>query len=898
MKESYFSELEPTLAGVLRVIPDLLFVTDEKGIFLDFNLFTTIPLALPREKIIGSSYKDLGFDRETLKRLDQARESANITGKVQKTEYSLEPVPGKKEYFVVRFVRIKPDRILSIVKDVTEEKQLTEKLNMLGQGITQSLDGVAVVDKNGQIIFSNLSWAKIHNWETSETLNANIGDFHSEKQMNEEVIPFNLKVKEFGSWTGEVGHIKKDGTAFPCLMTTTELKDSSGEVLGLIGIARDITEQKERENELERAKNKAQEASDKKSKFLASLSHEIRTPMNGIIGLSELLLENETSDDKKDYLGMILSSAKSLMNIINDILDVSRIEAGKENLVQVEFDPRQVITETLSTLSVESSRKSINIDHIISSTVSRRIISDPTRLAQIISNISINAVKYSKSGPVKVLVDTEHFNDQDILVINITDHGDGLSPQDLEKIWIPYERLSSSRNTNMTGSGLGLSIAKQLCELLGGSISVESEKNSGTTFTIKIPVKLPSEKQSSGYDSEQTLIKSAMILSKNKTLSDGLNEFLKTMKIHTISTDNPVEAVSLMENFSEQNSPEFVVIDTEIDSSTDYIFSQFLGNLNRYSKNSILFVIRAGNSEIRQVYQSLGYSNFLTAPVIFSHFMRIIKKAGTSKTFTQNALEKLPAFISGCNALVCEDNVVNQKLATVLLEKVGCKVDIASNGIEAVEKVEDKFYDIILMDVEMPTMDGLSATRHIRKYQNTHNYGEPVIIGLTAGAMPGDREKCLEAGMNIYIPKPLKVKDFYNTLISSLNSGNTPKKENKMHIGELLNLANLKERYGDDFELLSELINMFSEDYPDYINAIRTALSVGDFNSVRKNAHTLKGSISNFDATEATSLAFSIEKSASDQNVNELKQKLLRLEDEIRKMINAILLLIDEGWPI
>lgn len=878
---NYFDNIDPSFAGLLRAIPDLLFVTDENGTFLDFNIYTSIPLALPREKIIGSSEKDLGLDSETIARLHRTRSLAKQTGNTQKSEYFLLSEHGERSYFDVRIAPLEEDRFLSVVTDITATKLMMEKMNMLSLGISESIDGIAVADNSGEIIFYNRAWAHMHGYTEEEIVKCNIRKFHTKEQFIQEVEPFNLEVEQKGSLQGEVGHLRKDGTIFPSWMSTNVLKDDLGRKLGFIGIARDITSIKLRELELEKARESAIFASESKSRFLASLSHEIRTPMNGIIGLTQILLSSEISDETRDYLNMILSSSHNLMNVVNDILDFARIEAGKFDLKSVEFELREVIAQAISSQSWEARRKNIDLNYNFSSDLPDYIISDPIRITQIIINIIGNAIRTSSNKPVKVSITPLNIKNNNCeLHISINDFAPAITLEDLDTIWETVDKVRP---------GFGLSITKRLVELLGGKITVRSHKDLGNTFSIFIPVKMGSR-----ISEKIVNITSSMIMCPDSFSCNGLVNLLEHYGISTIPVNDPLEALSFLESsFKINNPPEIVFLDGVINPEASYDLLLYIKNNSEFDSSRIIVIGGPGDPGLSEKFKSIGVEYSINKPIIPSNLSNLLSRIYHSRS-ERRFLEKLPD-LGGCSALVCEDNPVNLKLAKVLLEKLGCRVDTAVNGIEAVEKTEKKYYQLILMDVEMPSMNGLAATRHIRKTQQITGNLNSMIIGLTAGVMPGDKEKCLESGMDLYIAKPLKIDEFYITL--SNFSHRFTCSEESMIVTDYINIIPMKERFGNDFELIRELIEMFELDYNKYLINIKKAIDNKDPSTIKKNAHTLKGAISNFDPVNARSLAQEIENLSSIGDFEGITQRLAKLETEIPAVIQSVKNIIESGWP-
>ncbi len=572
---------------------------------------------------------------------------------------------------VVPFILQGRECLLESFVDISDRKNMEEELRRLARAVEQSIDGIAVADMDGKIQFANTAWAKMHGCRPAEVLGRPISIFHTREQLDAEVKPFNALVKENGSNEGEVGHMRKDGTIFPTWMTTTLLKDDSGQPVGLLGIARDITDRKHVENELRLTLEKvetinlhlekqtalanemavqAEAANIAKSQFLANMSHEIRTPMNAVMGMAYLLSDTRLTDEQQYFVKTIQQSTDSLLNIINDILDFSKIEAGRLDLEIIDFDLVQLLEEINNMLEIDARKKGLAYSCRVAPAVPCRVSGDPGRIRQILVNLIGNAIKFTEKGGVEIQVDLgpdqgprdlRADDPQVTLMFRISDTGIGISEGKIETLFDAFTQVDASTTRKFGGTGLGLSIARNLIGMMGGQLKVASRQKKGSTFTFTVNLK-----------------KSA----------PQAGAFMK---------------------------PELP---------------------------------GTGVSEKEAAMQPTG-----------------------------------PLHI-----LVAEDMAVNQEVVQAFLESFGFTAHAVENGRQAIEELARHHYDLVLMDVQMPEMDGMEATRVIRDPASAVLDHRIPIIALTGHAMEGDRDRYLDAGMNDYLSKPINRDALYGVVMRNL----------------------------------------------------------------------------------------------------------------------------------
>jgi PAS domain S-box-containing protein len=691
----------------------------------------------------------------------------------------------------------------------------------------------------------------------------------------------------------ELNAIRKNGSVRTLEISSRPIYDNSRAV-GIQGIARDVTERKEMEADLEKARDVAVKSARLKSEFLANMSHEIRTPMNGIIGMTELALDTDLTDEQQEYLGMVKQSAESLLVVINDILDFSKIEAGKIDIDAVDFDLGETISNLIRPLAVRAHEKGLEITTHVTPDVPDYLSGDATRLQQILVNLIGNAIKFTEQGEVCLSIEKETQRESEVVLhLKVKDTGIGIAPEKQALIFEAFAQADGSTTRKYGGTGLGLSITAQLVNLMGGEIRVESSKETGcgSTFHVVLPFGFAKTVAATSADLSQLENLPVLVVDDNATNRKVLEETLATWHMQVTAVESGQAALTEMKRAAAANNAfKLLLLDMHMPEMDGIELMKNIKQCPDLSGAAIMMLSSADLSKQRAYCKELGLDILLVKPIWRSELLSAIRKVLGTRTQRKDDSAMNRGQLAEPNGrklqiLLAEDNLINQLVATNVLKKQGHAITVANNGKQAFEMFVEGNFDIVLMDVQMPEMNGFDATGLIRDYEQSTQRRTP-IIAMTAYAMTGDRERCLEAGMDGYISKPLQTEELLRKVAELTSLPTTLTNGNNQDNDEIVSA--LVARVDGDVEVARYLAVLFVEDCPKLLGQIREALEQHDHEKLKRAAHTMKGSVCYFASDRATEAAQRLETQGSNNDLANAMESLKDLELALKQIMPVV----------
>ena len=682
--------------------------------------------------------------------------------------------------------------------------------------------------------------------------------------------------------------------------------DGKGAPSRLLGVSWDVTKEVVASELLRQQTEAAQAASRAKSHFLANVSHEIRTPMNGIIGMTGLLLDTQLDRTQRDYAETIRSSADSLLTVINDILDFSKIEAGKLELESIELDLRANVEDVGSAMAFQAATKGLELIVNVEPQITGRVLGDPQRLRQCLVNLVSNAIKFTKSGEIVIEVRTQTASNGDPMIyFEVRDTGIGIAGRTLDTLFQPFVQADSSTTRHFGGTGLGLSIVRRLVELMGGEIGVSSEVGVGSRFFFTLPLKavaaIAPERRARGEAGGRILI-----VDDNVTNQRVLSTQLVHAGYSVTTVSSGAAALDELRNATAADHAfDMVITDFQMPDMDGAMLGERIIQLPVLASTRLVMLTSLDRHGDTPRLAAMGFAAYLTKPVRVRELLDAVARVmsggprqwqmDTQPMITLNMLTQpsAPRRFAG-RVLLVEDNFVNQKVAVRFLERLGCSVEVASNGAEGVAACQQRQFDLVLMDLQMPVMDGMTATRKIREWETSRH---TPIIALTANAMTGDRELCEGAGMDGYLTKPIEVERLRNILTkygleqddAGASGAAAPSVRDTENLAAPVALSEFHRITDGDPAFAQELIAAFISSGEQQLNEIAAAIAQNDCTGLAKAAHKLKGASANMHARALKALAEQLEIDSAATQASALQQgnALLRREfDRVKQFLS------------
>ena len=806
-----------------------------------------------------------------------------------------------------------------LFRDIAERKHAEEELRKLSSAVEQSPVSVVITDPDGIIEYVNPKFTEVTGYSIEEALGQNPSILNAGIQSSEFYKGLWDTIKGGHIWQGEFANKRRNGEIYWENAVISPIRDVADRVTHYVAVKEDITERKQKDQELKEAKEAAELATRAKSDFLANMSHEIRTPMNAIIGMSHLCLGTEMQPRQRDYIEKVYGSAQSLLGIINEILDFSKIEAGKLEIEAIPFRLDEVLENLANLIAIKAQEKGLELLFDTHPDVPRALTGDPLRLGQILLNLAGNAVKFTEAGEIVVRTEPVRITENEVEIrVSVQDTGIGMTGEQCDRLFQSFSQADTSTTRKYGGTGLGLAISKKLTELMGGDIWVESEEGVGSVFIFTAVFDRASDMEETIQNEPSIDLDQLKVLVVDDIASsrEMLKSTLSSFSFRVTCVNSGQDALAALVETPAEDPFKLVLMDWRMPVMDGIEASKRIKtHPTLQHMPTIIMVTAYGREEVMQQAEKIGLEGFLIKPMTPSTLLDTImevlgKKGGFLGAAKSDDVWKIKPIdgIRGAHVLLAEDNKINQQVAQELLGQGGLRVTIADNGREAMAWLGKETFDAVLMDMQMPEMDGYEAARTIRAMPE---FSELPIIAMTANVMAGDREKCLEAGMNDHVAKPIDPDKLFATLVqwiaprefagqpADTESGDADE-ANEMFQADLdgIDIETGLKRVGGNRRLYQKLLMDFYQDHRKDDQSIREAINADNVDVAQRIAHTIKGVSGSIGAADLHRDAEKLEMALKEKDAASYDKFLSDLKRSLQRVMQGLIVLSTAQKPV